>query len=506
VRFAGAVSRWPLRRRLIVGATMLVLVTLLLSAAATVFALRASLDERLNQDVQVGLDLAARPGPGGPSSDAPSGSGPRPRIDALNVVFASDGSVLSSSYVGPNGDSVSLTSSQHRALWDAVESATEPVSVDLGGTLGSFRVAERAVDGTVVVSGLSMRDVTATITSLGTILAAVTVTAIIIAAAGIAWLVSTMTNPLRRIADTAERVSQRSLAEGAVTLPERVELADDPRTEVGRVGAALDALLSNVEDALGARQESEDRLRAFIADASHELRTPLASIRGYAQLALADGSDPESPRTRSLDRIESEAERMGRLVDDLLLLARLDAGQELRHEPVDVALIAIESVDDAHAADPTREWLVEVDGSAEVDGDAGRIRQVVINLLANARMHTPPGTRVTTTVVEHGDAHVRITVADEGPGISPDVLPRLFDRFARGGSARDRASGGAGLGLSIVSAIVRAHGGTVEVTSDARGAAFTVILPRVDDAVQVTKTAAAGAAASAVGDELTDTT
>jgi two-component system OmpR family sensor kinase len=476
VRFAGAVSRWPLRRRLIVGATMLVLVTLLLSAAATVFALRASLDERLNQDVQVGLDLAARPGPGGPSSDAPSGSGPRPRIDALNVVFASDGAVLSSSYVGPNGDSVSLTSSQHRALWDAVESATEPVSVDLGGTLGSFRVAERAVDGTVVVSGLSMRDVTATITSLGTILAAVTVTAIIVAAAGIAWLVSTMTNPLRRIADTAERVSQRSLAEGAVTLPERVELADDPRTEVGRVGAALDALLSNVEDALGARQQSEDRLRAFIADASHELRTPLASIRGYAQLALADGSDPESPRTRSLDRIESEAERMGRLVDDLLLLARLDAGQELRHETVDVALIAIESVDDAHAADPTREWLVEVDGAVEVNGDAGRIRQVVINLLANARMHTPPGTRVTTTV-EHDDAHARIIVADEGPGIAPDVLPRLFDRFARGGSARDRASGGAGLGLSIVSAIVEAHGGTVDVSSDAGGASFMVVLP-----------------------------
>ncbi|GGF48727.1 two-component sensor histidine kinase [Microbacterium sorbitolivorans] len=469
---AGAIRRWPLRRRLIVGVTLLVLVTLLLSAAATVFALRASLDERLNQDVQVGLDLAVKPGPGGPGSDAPSGSGPRPRIDTLSVVFGSDGSVISSSYVGPDGDAVSLTATQHQTLWDAVESTTEPVTVDLGGTIGSFRVADRTVDDSVVVSGKSTRDVTATLTSLGAILGAVTLTAIIIAAAGIALLVSTLTHPLRRIADTAERVSQRSLAEGAVTLPERVELADDPRTEVGRVGAALDALLTNVEDALGARQESEDRLRAFIADASHELRTPLASIRGYAQLALADGADP----ARSLDRIESEAERMGRLVDDLLLLARLDAGQELRHEPVDLALIAIESVDDAHAADPTREWLVEVDEAVEIVGDPGRIRQVVINLLGNARMHTPPGTRVTTSVT-HDDTHARITVADEGPGIAPDVLPRLFDRFARGGSARDRASGGAGLGLSIVSAIVQAHGGTVEVSSDTGGASFTVALP-----------------------------
>ncbi len=241
-----------------------------------------------------------------------------------------------------------------------------------------------------------------------------------------------------------------------MTLPERAGLAEDPRTEVGRVGAALDTLLGHVEAALASRQESEDRLRTFIADASHELRTPLASIRGYAQLAQ-DDDDPEI-QARSLDRIESEAERMGALVEDLLLLARLDAGQTLLHDPVDVSLLAIETAEDAHAAHPDHEWPVEIDESIEVPGDGHRLRQVLVNLLGNAGVHTPAGTRVTTSVAHDADRAV-ITVADDGPGIDPDLLPRLFDRFTRGDVARSRTGGSTGLGLSIAAAIVHAHNG-----------------------------------------------
>ncbi|QZY51518.1 sensor histidine kinase [Leucobacter tenebrionis] len=471
---------WSLRRRLIIGTTGLALLALLLSSAATLFSLRASLYERLDQDVRTGLELAVGPQgaspDGAPDSRPPSGAGPRQRIDTLEIVFAADGTATRSAYVTPAGRVVSLTASQLEEIRSVIETDRGPTTVDLGASLGSFRIAAQTVATSTVVSGLSLRDVTATMTSLGGILAAVMGTALLIMVAGVAWLVTRTLRPLRRVADTAERVSLRPLAAGAVTVPERAGLSDDPRTEVGRVGAALDTLLGHVEQALGARQESEDRLRAFIADASHELRTPLASIRGYAQLAQGEDSEKTVTQVRSLDRIESEAERMGTLVEDLLLLARLDAGQPLRREPVDVALLAIEAAGDAHAAHPDHEWSVEVDESIEVIGDEYRLRQVFINLLGNAGAHTPPGTRVTTTVRQEAD-RVVVTVADDGPGIDPALLPRLFDRFTRGDVSRNRASGSTGLGLSIASAIVQAHGGAIEVTSNASGTVFVVVLP-----------------------------
>ena len=483
------VRHWTLRRRLILGTTALVLLTLLLSAAATVLALRASLYERLDEDVHTGLQLAAGPqrdgpqdspaGEPGPEGQEPNDTGPRQRLNTLQVIFAADGSALESAYVGADGNTLSLTPSQLAALFEVVRDGTAPTTVDLGGSIGSFRVAAQALDESTVVSGISMHDTSATIASLGAILIVVLGCALLLAAVGIAWLVTVALRPLRRVADTAERVSRRPLAAGAVTLPERVQLTEDPQTEVGRVGAALDTLLNHVEAALGSRQESEDRLRTFIADASHELRTPLASIRGYAQLAQGEDGEISPRQARSLERIESEAQRMGSLVEDLLLLARLDAGQALRREPVDVALLAIESADDAHAAHPDHEWLVEVDESIEVIGDEHRLRQVLINLLGNAAAHTPAGTRVVISI--RRDPHgVKVVVADNGPGIDSDLLPRLFDRFTRGDRARNRASGSTGLGLSIASAIVRAHGGTLEVESTPEGATFTVSLPAPD--------------------------
>lgn len=483
------VRHWPLRRRLIVGTSLLVLLTLLLSAAATVLSLRASLYERLDQDVRTGLQLAVGPersapddaasDADGPQGGAPDDAGPRQRIDTLEVVFAADGSVRSSAYVGTDGSTVSLTPAQLAAITAAIKGGQGPLTVDLAGPLGDFRIAAQTLSDSTVVSGLSLRDTAATVSSLSIILSVVLGAALLVAATGIAWLVTATLRPLRRVADTAERVAQRPLAAGTVTLPERAELTEDPQTEVGRVGAALDTLLNHVEAALGSRQQSEDRLRTFIADASHELCTPLASIRGYAQLAQDEGAEMTAIQARSLERIESEAERMGALVDDLLLLARLDAGQTLQREPVDVALLAIEAADDAHAAHPDHEWLVEVSESIEVTGDEHRLRQVFINLLGNAAAHTPAGTRVVTSV-GRDDHCVRITVADNGPGIEPELLPKLFDRFARGDRARNRASGSTGLGLSIASAIVRAHGGAIGVESDVGGATFTVSLPVAD--------------------------
>ncbi|UOR01219.1 HAMP domain-containing histidine kinase [Leucobacter allii] len=488
---------WPLSRQLVVGTIALVLVTLILSGGAALLALRASLYERLDQEVRMGLAILAGPArdaPGGgagggggvvdPGPDDGSGGGsgpdagsaPRLRLDTLEVVIAADGTATRASTVGPDGTVASLTAAQLEVVTEAADRAEQPTTVDLGGTAGSFRVAAQSGPDGTVVAGTSLRDTTATIASLGGILVVVAVAALILVGAGIAWLVTSALRPLRRVAGTAERVAQRPLAVGAVTLPERAGLAEDPGTEVGRVGAALDTLLNHVETALGARQESEERLRAFIADASHELRTPLASIRGYAQLAHAEAVEMPATQARSLERIESEAERMGALVEDLLLLARLDSGQRLRREPVDVTMLAIETVSDLHAAMPDHEWIVEVDEPVEVRGDAPRIRQVLINLLGNAGRHTPAGTRVTAAVTRVGGEAV-MSVSDDGPGIAPELLPRLFDRFTRGDAARNRDAGSTGLGLAIASAIVQEHGGRIDVASGSAGTSFEVALP-----------------------------
>lgn len=475
--------RWSLRRRLITGTIAMVLITLLLAGTATVLSLRASLYERLDEDVLTGLDVARGPVDSASDAGVPEGPGPRQRIDTLEVVFTAEGTATSSAHVDSNGDVTTLTPLQLERISTGLDEERTPSTVDLGGALGTFRVAsETTEDGFIVVAGQSMRDVTTTITALTVILAIVVAAGLLTVTIGITWLVRVTLRPLNRVADTAERVAQRPLGAGAVTLTERAGLDEDPGTEVGRVGAALDTLLGHVEDALASRQESEDRLRAFIADASHELRTPLASIRGYAQLAQDDARGTTAAQTRSLDRIESEAERMGALVEDLLLLARLDAGHALHHEPVDIALLAIETAEDAHAAYPDHEWPVEVGTSLEVSGDGSRLRQVLVNLLGNAGKHTPAGTRVTTAVT-HDAGNAVITVTDDGPGIDPDLRQRLFDRFARGDSARNRASGSTGLGLSIVAAIVQAHHGTVDVASDSGGSTFTVRLPLADQCI-----------------------
>jgi two-component system OmpR family sensor kinase len=286
--------------------------------------------------------------------------------------------------------------------------------------------------------------------------------------------------PLERVAGTAQQVAEMPLDRGDVALSVRVPEADtDSRTEVGKVGAALNRMLGHVASALSARQASELKVRQFVADASHELRTPLASIRGYAELTRRSPHELPSDVTRSLGRIESEATRMTSLVEDLLLLARLDEGRELDRDPVDLSMMLVDAIGDAHAAGPDHKWSILLpEEPVEVVGDRARLHQVVVNLLANARVHTPEGTTVTATLSLDREAERAIVrVADNGPGIPETLKDTLFERFARGDSSRNRATGSTGLGLAIVHAVVDAHGGEVQVESKPGETVFTVSLP-----------------------------
>jgi two-component system OmpR family sensor kinase len=313
-------------------------------------------------------------------------------------------------------------------------------------------------------------------------IALVTGAAVLLALAIAGWAGATIIRrnlrPLERVAATATRVSELRLDRGEVNLAQRVPSADtDAHTEVGQVGAALNRLLDHVGNALEARHLSEMQVRQFVADASHELRTPLAAIRGYAELSRRSRRPVPEEVGHVLRRVESEAERMTALVEDLLLLARLDAGRPLAHDPVDLTMLVVDAVSDAHAAGPRHDWQLDLpEEPVVVTGDGARLHQVLANLLANARTHTPEGTTVTVGVSATGDEAV-LTVTDGGPGIPADLQPHVFERFARGDSSRSRAAGSTGLGLSIVHAVVTAHGGTVSVASEPGRTEFTVRLP-----------------------------
>jgi two-component system OmpR family sensor kinase len=350
-------------------------------------------------------------------------------------------------------------------------------TVELPG-LGGYRVVYKAGPNGAYYVAIPTADTDSTINTL--ILVELSVTAAGLGAAVIAGyvLVGLATRPLRKVAATATRVSELPLHTGEVNLSERVpESETDPHTEVGQVGAALNRMLDHVHGALHARQQSETRVRQFVADASHELRTPLASIRGYAELTRR-GREQVGPDTRhALGRIESEAGRMSLLVEDLLLLARLDAGRPLQFAETDLVPLVVDSISDARAAGPQHTWRLDLpDEPALVSADAARLQQVFVNLLGNARAHTPPGTTVTARVQRRGP-WLCVDVEDDGQGIPPDLLPHVFERFARGDSSRSRASGSTGLGLAIVQAVATAHEGAVTVDSVPGRTVFTVHLP-----------------------------
>jgi two-component system OmpR family sensor kinase len=299
---------------------------------------------------------------------------------------------------------------------------------------------------------------------------------VLIGAVASTGLVRWNLRPLNRVTAAALAVSNLPLATGSVELPERSR-ASEPGTEVGRVSAALDHMLDHIEAALQARNATEERLRRFIADASHELRTPLATIRSHAEYAqrMSDGLPAEV--RHALTRVESESVRMGLLVDDLLLLAQLDAGRPLAREPVDLTRLVLDGVGDARVASPDHRWRLDLPESAvEVPGDEHRLHQVITNLLANARTHTPPGTTVTITLRTTARS-ATVEIADDGPGIPADLLPDLFGRFTRADAARSRRDGNTGLGLAIVYGIVMAHRGHVDVESRGGSTVFRIDLP-----------------------------
>ncbi|MGW1556623.1 HAMP domain-containing sensor histidine kinase [Streptomyces sp. NPDC002144] len=501
-----------LRARLVVASVVLIAVVCAVIGTVTTLALRSHLYNELDQQLsEVGKRASGAFAPGGPgkgNNDAPGQQGngqnnaptnihttnlsdfvtrgPQPTSStiAAKVVngSATEGKVGHKSSSTFSMSAVSLTSAQLAAL-NSVAHDDNMHTADIPD-LGSYRVSYvHGPSGNYYVA-IPTKETDNTINTL--ILVEVSVTAAGLGAAVIAGyvLVGVATRPLRRVAATATRVSELPLHTGEVNLSERVpESETDPHTEVGQVGAALNRMLDHVHGALHARQQSEMRVRQFVADASHELRTPLASIRGYAELTRR-GREQVGPDTRhALGRIESEAGRMTLLVEDLLLLARLDAGRPLQFEQTDLIPLVVDTVSDSRAAGMDHNWRLDLpDEPALVSADAARIQQVLVNLLGNARKHTPPGTTVTARIQRRGP-WMCVDVEDNGQGIPPDLLPHVFERFARGDSARSRATGSTGLGLAIVQAVATAHGGAVTVDSAPGRTVFTVHLPALAPAL-----------------------
>ncbi|WP_405621830.1 sensor histidine kinase [Streptomyces sp. NBC_01508] len=501
-----APKRWSLRTRLVVSAVSLIAVVAAVIGAVTTIAFRSYQYDQLDAQVHAIAERAAGPHK---RADRPPGEVLQPRpadvkepLRTITGGGAPIGTVgLELTGTGPGDVGRGLISAQTsdddrgqqvtgHALTDSETAALATVprdgdahSVTLAD-LGDYRAEYvSGVNGSFLV-GVPLSDVQDTLATLIVVEICVTVAGLV--AAGIAGgvLVGVALRPLRRVAATATLVAELPLHSGEVAPLTRLpDTEADPRTEVGQVGAALNRMLGHVGSALAARQESETRVRRFVADASHELRTPLASIRGYAELTRR-GPEKTGPDTRhALGRIEAEAERMTGLVDDLLLLARLDAGRPLAYGTTDLSPLVVDAVGDARAAGQGHHWRLELpDEPANVRGDAPRLQQVLVNLLANARTHTPPGTTVTARVrADAAAADVRVDVMDDGPGIPPALLPHVFERFARGDASRSRTAGAAaystGLGLAIVQAVVTAHGGGVHVESEPGRTVFTVRLP-----------------------------
>ncbi|MFJ2211126.1 sensor histidine kinase [Streptomyces sp. NPDC101062] len=357
---------------------------------------------------------------------------------------------------------------------DPAPSAGRPVTVPANGQDRSVRyrlVTTRLTDGRTAVAAVDTAATEAAVGRAVQVVVAVQLLADVVLAVLGLLVVRRSLRPLEQAARTADRVAAGDFA------PRLVDAHIAPRTEVGRLAGALNRMLDQIHAALAARDESEERLRQFVADASHELRTPLQSIRGYGELYQRGALPDTRAVDEAVDRMLAEVHRMTRLVESLLMLARFDEDDPADLEPVDLSRVVAESCRDAAAVEPARLWTVTVSPDVTVRGDEGQLRGAVANLLANVRMHTPPGTAcaVELSVAEE---HAVLRVADEGPGVPADALPHVFDRFYRAEKSRSRARGGSGLGLSIVAAVADLHGGTVRVESPpGRGTLVEVVLP-----------------------------
>lgn len=466
-----------LTARLILTTLVLVALVSIVVGLVTTLAMRHYLLTRL--DAQVVSAAKGGHGPPLPLGDTQPGACVRfiqQGDEGRSIGFGQADGTLIGWFQGRQGFAVLIsgTSICKVSATDAATLAALPVSektrtVDLSS--GEYRLSVLPDHDLKSVTGLPTADVTDTVRSLLLWEIAVAIAGVVMAGLIGQALVRRQLTPLKRVAATATAVTHLPLDTGEVGVIPRVpaELTDRS-TEVGQVGAAFNSMLGHVEQALDTRHESEQRVRQFLADASHELRTPLSTIVGYAELTRRTPDDPAA-MTHAMGRIQAESGRMAELVNDLLLLARLDSGRPLEHGDVDLSRLLVEAVNDARVLSPDHVWRIALPPDPlHVEGDRDRLQQVVSNLLTNAIRHTPEGTTVSVSAagvprdgrLPHG---VVVAVHDDGPGMPEDLLGKEFERFSRGDSSRTRASGGAGLGLSIVHAIVAAHEGSVRMTS-----------------------------------------
>jgi two-component system OmpR family sensor kinase len=468
-----------LRARLLVLVAGLAVVGLLAADLATYYSLRSFLVGRVDQSASAGANVLAdslRHHPGFGPNDIEQLSLTLPgayfqvRVRGKPIPVKLDETLVSSGLV-PTSTESGETLPAPRLPSSIPESTFKTVGAVSGST--QYRVRAVPIIGAAsIVIAAPLTETNRTLHRLLLIELLVSI-GVVAAIVGLGlWLVRFGLRPLRRIEDTAGAIA-------AGDLSRRIENTD-LRTEVGRLGSALNAMLGHIERAFSERAASEARLRRFIADASHELRTPLAAVTAYAELFQRGARDRPDDLERAMSGIEREAARMAVLVDDLLLLARLDQGRPLERKEVDLTELATEAVDAARAVEPDRRLALDAPERLLVQGDPGRLRQVIDNLLANVRAHTPAGAGAAVRVArENGDAVVE--VVDEGPGLTDEQAGKVFDRFYRGDPSRSRDAGGSGLGLSIVAAVTEAHGGHVTVgRQNGRGAVFRVRLP-LDD-------------------------
>ena len=473
---------------------LLVALVSVLVVGLTTLALRQFLLSRLDAQLvaasqrhdggppDVGYPGGRPPGAGFPCAAEPTGSG-----DGLGfgqgvgtLIGRFDSQCRGAVVVSDDGSLESVAPSVAATL-SSLAPSSSPRSVDL--PTGTFRVIVTDTDGATSVTGLPTAGVSDTLRSVAAWESVIGLGAVLVAGAVGSGLVRRELAPLRRVAATATEVTRLPLETGEVGVTARVpaELTD-ASTEVGQVGAALNAMLGHVELALDTRHESEQRVRRFVADASHELRTPLTTIMGYAELSRRTPDDAAGLQ-HAMSRIQAESGRMGSLVSDLLLLARLDSGRPLDRGDVDLSLLLAEAVNDARVVSTDHVWRLRLPADAlAVVGDRDRLLQVLSNLLTNAFRHTPAGATVTVSAAEAGHRdgarpEVVVTVHDDGPGMPAALVGKEFERFSRGDTSRTRASGGSGLGLSIVQAIVAAHDGSVEIASRPGDTTVTVRLP-----------------------------
>lgn len=453
-----------LRARLVAVTLAVVFVGLSSTAVATYAAFRSFLLDGVDRQ----MDVVA-----GPLADELTQGGNQmgdhvPALADGTVVQlrASDGSVLAQLVAGP-APAIALPAELGIQGQDRERRFTLPGQDDAAG----LRVLARATgtEGETVVVGVPLAGVERTLGRLVLIAAVAGAVALGLLGVLARAAITVGLRPLHAIEVTAAAIAAGDLSQRVTP--------SETRTEVGRLGAALNQMLGRIESAFAETTASEERLRRFVNDASHELRTPITSIRGYAELFRRGALGRPEDVATAVRRIEDETTRMGTLIDDLILLARLDQGPSLVREPVDLMVIAADAVTDARAVTPGRTIELAADAPVVVVGDNDRLRQVVLNLVSNARVHTPPTAAVRVSVRSR-DGTAVLEVTDSGPGLDAGALDRVFERFYRTDASRSRSSGGSGLGLSIVSAITAAHGGQVSADSTpGAGCTFRVELP-----------------------------